>query len=92
MHAAGYMHGDLKLGNILFEDFDDDGCPRGLQLADLGISRELGKAARKFDSDYYYDCWHLPGALFRDVEDPLELSEGLNNKHKGRRVFLSKKI
>ena len=76
MHKSGYMHGDLKPDNILFEDFDDDGCPTGVQLADFGISSELSSLQDKFDGDYFMGSWHLPGAVFTDVKDPLNLSKG----------------
>ena len=76
MHKSGYMHGDLKGDNILFEDFDDDGCPTGLQLADFGISRDLSALEGKFDGDYFMDSWHLPATVFTGVKDPLDLSRG----------------
>ena len=86
MHGSGYMHGDLKPDNILFEDFDDDGCPTGVQLADFGISRKLSSLEGKFDGAYFMGSWHLPGTVFTRVEDPLKLSKGKSFFTPDRRI------
>ena len=74
LHGAGWMHGDIKEENILFEAFDSDGCPTGIQLADFGLARRLGQAVKKFDEENYEPCWYLAGSMFRGVPDPLHLS------------------
>ena len=84
MHEAGYMHGDLKPDNVLFEDFDADGCPKGIQLADFGLSHELGKPHMKFPKQYYNISWHEAGTVFNGVTDPFKLTTKVkvNGKYK----------
>ena len=84
MHEAGYMHGDLKPDNVLFEDFDADGCPKGIQLADFGLSHELGKPHIKFPKQYYNISWHEAGTVFNGVKDPFKLTTKVevNGKYK----------
>lgn len=84
MHEAGYMHGDLKPDNVLFEDFDADGCPKGIQLADFGLSHELGKPHLKFPKEYYKISWHEAGSVFNGAKDPFKLTKKVkvNGKYK----------
>jgi len=77
MHEAGYLHGDLKPDNVLFESLDSSGCPVGIQLADFGLSHQLGKLQMKFMSADYMTSWHEAGTCFngRVAKDPFGITK-----------------
>eukprot|EP00438_Fugacium_kawagutii_P002569 Skav209862 [mRNA] locus=scaffold1684:498950:500966:- [translate_table: standard] len=75
LHGAGYMHGDLKADNVLFEDLDSDGCPNGIRLADFGISHKLRTLQLKYGQEYYMGSSHLAGTVFDGVQDPFRLTQ-----------------
>lgn len=84
MHKAGFVHGDLKPDNVLFEGFDAEGCPTGISLADFGLSHEIGKPHLKFPKEYYLTSWEHPGTQFNGVTDPFKLTKKIkvNGKYK----------
>ena len=86
MHEAGYLHGDLKPDNVLFESLDASGCPVGIQLADFGLSHKLGVPHLKFLAADYMNSWHEAGTCFngRKAKDPFGLTKRIkvNGKYK----------
>lgn len=69
-HGSGFIHGDLKADNILFEDLYPSNhpsypdCPRGLRLTDFGLSGKIGEPDTRFSHDHYAGSNHLPGCVF----------------------------
>lgn len=74
LHASGYIHGDLKDDNILFKDFDADGCPSGIVLGDLGLAQKIGSSIYKFHASNYAGSSHLVASLFDGQSDPLGIN------------------
>ena len=74
LHASGYIHGDLKDDNILFKEFDADGCPSGMVLGDLGLARKIGSSISKFHASNYAGSCHLVASLFDGQSDPLGIN------------------
>lgn len=74
LHKAGYIHGDLKPDNVLFEATDDDGCPTGIQLADFGLSKKIGEFTPKCPFQFYLRCYHEPATMFEQVPDMFNVS------------------
>ena len=88
LHASGYIHGDLKDDNILFEDFDADGCPSGIMLADLGLAQRIGSMIYKFPASDYAGSTHLVSSLFDGQSDPL----GINTMVRVRGFYVNAAI
>jgi len=63
-HGHGYMHGDLKEDNVMYDGIDSDGCPTGLKLADFGLTQKLDSRVDTFAKEWYTQSGHLPGAVF----------------------------
>lgn len=74
LHKAGYIHGDLKADNVLFEATDADGCPTGIQLADFGLSKKIGEFTPKFPFPFYLRCYHEPATMFEQIPDTFNVS------------------
>jgi len=73
--AHGFMHGDLKMDNVLVESIDlDTGCPRGLRLIDFGLSHALGSVVKKHRQVFFKGSAHLPDSVFEGAPDTLSLT------------------
>ena len=85
LHASGYIHWDLKDDNILFKDFDADGCPSGIVLGDLGLAQQIGSSIYKFAASNYAGSSHLVASLFDGQSDPL----GINTMVRVRGTYVN---
>lgn len=78
LHIAGkhgYMHGDVKMDNILVESIDPvTFCPEGLRLIDFGHSHARGSRVPKHSEEYFSTSRHLPDSVFQDASDSLFLT------------------
>jgi len=77
LHGKGFIHGDLKLDNVLYNELGEDGCPTGLRLADFGLSAAIGTELKKYPKECMSAATHLPDCVFEgqpcnlpDVEVP----------------------
>eukprot|EP00930_Biecheleria_cincta_P060826 TRINITY_DN46424_c0_g1_i1.p1 TRINITY_DN46424_c0_g1~~TRINITY_DN46424_c0_g1_i1.p1 ORF type:complete len:341 (-),score=30.47 TRINITY_DN46424_c0_g1_i1:39-1004(-) len=73
LHEAGYIHGDFKPDNVLYEGTDSDGCPTGLRLADFGLSHPVNSIQSAYSSKYYPGSWHLVEGMFEIHADTLKI-------------------
>jgi len=84
--TAGYIHGDIKTDNILIGSIDRTTmCPKEVFIADFGLSKPIGEAARKYDSEYYATSTHLPDSVFLQHGDTL----GIQSKKKTDVLFVA---
>lgn len=86
MHASGYIHGDVKDDNVLFEAIDDNGCPTGISLADFGLSAKLDSESKDFfDAEDYMGAYYMPSSVFVGQEDIM----GITKKRGKELVYLA---
>jgi len=69
-HGRGLVHGDLKLENVKFSSFSENGCPTGLHLSGFGESTYIGtgklrKVLKKHGADYWDFAPHLTGCIIK---------------------------
>lgn len=70
-----YVHGDFKGDNVFFESVSmKTGCPRGIKLADFGLSQARGARMSRYDWKWLPRSWHLPGAVFDGYPDAISLN------------------
>ena len=74
-HKAGYVHGDIKLGNILYGSLDEEGCPEDIVLADFGLTTKVGERNGKYEHKFWKQSYNIPETMFEGVKDPLHLTE-----------------
>merc|ERR1712224_1108726 len=75
---AGYIHGDLKADNVLYEGVDPEQCPSGVRLTDFGLSRERGLPMVTYSTDFYEEATHLPEFLFTHEESEVEATSKID--------------
>ncbi|CAK9004178.1 unnamed protein product [Durusdinium trenchii] len=86
MWDRGWIHNDVKAGNIFYERIGQDGCPEGVVLADFGLSRQIGHSIRPFDEEDYMSAYYVVESLFYGMEDPLKIRKSFEKKNGGGSV------
>jgi hypothetical protein len=75
LHASGYIHGDFKADNILYDQTLSNGCPGGLRLADFGLSFPVGKYHDQYEAKYYAGSTHLIDSMFQGQTDTSKIAD-----------------
>ena len=81
LHAAGYLHGDIKPSNI---GFTPDGSPK---LLDFGLARETGDASRAGGTPHYASPEVLSGRRAGEADDVWSLCVVLYEMVAGQHPF-----
>jgi tetratricopeptide (TPR) repeat protein len=81
LHAAGWVHGDVKSANVLL---DGDGLPR---LVDLGSARRIGSSQPAGASPYSTSPERLDGAAAAEADDIYALGVLLHELVSGHPPF-----
>mmetsp|Transcript_52761 Transcript_52761/g.98802 ORF Transcript_52761/g.98802 Transcript_52761/m.98802 type:complete len:192 (+) Transcript_52761:205-780(+) len=76
LHAAGWIHGDIKIDNVFIESQTPDYCPTGIRLADFGLSYKRNSTFKKYRSSQYMGSVYLPDSVFEGHGDSLKISQG----------------